>query len=159
MGFRAELDQEPISNLQLRDAILVYPETVVRAAVALMRSHELGCAVIVENTFPHSVPRGVFTEKSLVDALMANVSLDSRTVGEFADSNFLAVREDEPISRVWNAVQRDGLRFVCVTDRSGKVIGITGQRGLSEYLAESFPQQVVVQRLGSKPWMQQREGA
>ena len=53
----------------------------------------------------------------------------------------------------------DGLQFVCVTDDEGQIVGVTGQRGIAEYVAESFPQQVAVQRLGCTPWMQQREGA
>ena len=32
-------------------------------------------------------------------------------------------------------------------------------RTIAEYLAESFPREVLTQRLGSTPWMDQREGA
>jgi predicted transcriptional regulator len=94
-----------------------------------------------------------------MDVLMKDASLDDCAVYRFADKNYISVNVDEPILRVWEAVQAAAARYVCVTDDDGKVIGITGQRGLAEYLTDCFAQQVTVQRLGSTPWMQQREGA
>ena len=156
IAFREGLEQETIGSLPLRDAIVVYPDTVIRAAVAVMRHRSIGCAVIVDIGM---VPTGLFTERSLLDALVQNASLDERPVSQFAESHFLSVKSSEPISRVWDAIYQNGFRFICVTDDDGKLIGITGQRGIAEHIADCFPQQVMVQRLGSKPWMQQREGA
>lgn len=156
MNFRKDLEEDTVRSLQLRQAILISPHTVVRAAVALMRRESLGCAVIVDH---RRVPSGIFTEHSLIGALVKNASLDDCPVCQFADRNFISVGESEPIMRVWQAVQLAAARFVCVTDADGRAIGITGQRGLAEYLTDCFARQVTVQRLGSKPWMQQREGA
>ena len=156
MGFREDLEHDPISSLQLREAIRVRPETVIRAAVAKMSSHSLGCAVIVDD---EGNPCGLFTEQSLLGALVNDVSLDDHCVNEFAEASFEVVKTSEPVSRVWEAIRREGRRFVCVIDDDGNVVGVTGTRGVLEYVSEYFPQQVAVQRLGSKPWMEQREGA
>ena len=156
MSFREELEQDAVASLPLRKAIIVEPYTLIRAAIAMMRHASLGCAVIVDYG---RKPSGIFTEHSVIDALTKNVSLDESPICHFADANFIEVKQTEPIMRVWEAVQLAAARFVCVTDENGKVIGITGQRGLSEYLAETCARQVSVQRLGSKPWMSQREGA
>ncbi|QDV88843.1 CBS domain-containing protein [Planctomycetes bacterium TBK1r] len=156
MGFRGELDQDTVGNLPLRDAIAVQHDTTALDAVKLMREKSLGCAVIVDQG---GTPTGLFSEQSLVDMLARDLSLADHVVGDFTDAGLLVVRSSDPISRVWDAVERDGLRFVLVTDDEGKLIGVTGQRGIAEYLAERFPQQVLVQRLGNTPWMQQREGA
>jgi CBS domain-containing protein len=156
MGFREQLEQEPTSSLPLRDAVVVHSGTLVRAAVAEMRTHSLGCAVIVDSA---GVPSGIFTEQSVIELLVQNASLDDRPIQDFADPSFVSVRSSEPISRVWDAIQLAGARFVCVTDDDGRLIGITGHRGVAEYLADCFAEQVTVQRLGSTPWMQNREGA
>lgn len=156
MSLRDELQGEPVRFLCIRDAIKVHAGTLLRAAIAQMRSKSLGCAVIVDYA---GVPLGTFTEQSVIRALKQNVSLDDRPVQEFADSSFCTVKSSDPISRVWDAVQTDEARFVCVTDDDGKLIGVTGQRGLAEYLADCFAKVVTVQRLGSTPWMLQREGA
>jgi CBS domain-containing protein len=156
MSFRDDLEEEQVHTLPLREAIVIHPDTSIREAVMLMRAKSLGCAVIVD---ADGSPTGVFTEQSLLDALTQTVSLDATTVSEFLDPHFLTIKSSDPISRVWDAIEKDGLRFVCVTNEAGALIGITGQRGIAEYVAESFPQQVLVQRLGSAPWMQKREGA
>ena len=156
MSFRQDLELETIASLELREAIIVNPYTVVRAAVAAMRYRSLGCAVIVDY---HRRPAGIFTERSVIDALTKDASLDDSVVYEFADPSFIQAKVTDPIARVWQAVQEAAARFVCVTDTKNNVVGITGQRGLAEYLADCFARQVTVQRLGSTPWMRQREGA
>ncbi len=150
------LDGDTVGDLPIREAITVKSGTVVRAAVARMRSRDIGCVLII-NT--HGFPIGIFTERSLLDVLVQNASLDESAVGDFADDHCTVVKTSDPVSRVWDAVERQGQRFICVTNEAGKVIGVTGQRGLAEYISEYFPAEVMVQRIGGKPWMQQREGA
>ena len=156
MGFYEDLARERVSSLSLRDAIALDEHTIARAAVALMRSNGLGCAVIVDQ---HGDPTGVFTEQSVIRLLAEVACLDTTPVSKFTDPDFFVVRSDDSIQKVWNAVVRDGARFVCVTDKAGRLMGLTGQRGLSEYVADCFAKQITVQRLGSAPWMLQREGA
>ncbi|QDT10180.1 cyclic nucleotide-binding/CBS domain-containing protein [Planctomycetes bacterium K23_9] len=156
LSFKEDLASTPVSALATREAIVVQPGTVVRAAIAQMRAHSLGCAVIVDYS---QHPIGIFTEQSIIKLLARGVSLDNCPVQDFADPTFLSVNHADPIEHVWDAIQQDGVRFVCVIDDDGKLIGITGQRGVAEYVADCFATQVTVQRLGSTPWMQQREGA
>ncbi len=80
-------------------------------------------------------------------------------MSDFPDSKYLVVKTSDSIGRVWDAIVRDAYRFICVVDDEGKLVGLTGQRGLAEYVSECFPQQVMAQRLGGKPWLDQREGA
>lgn len=156
MQIQKELGRELVRALPLRNAILIEPYTVVRAAIAIMRTNALGCSIIVK---PGRIPTGIFSERSVLDVLVQGASLDSRPVCEFADKNFVCVSEDEPIASVWDAIQTKGARFVCVTNGDGKILGLTGQRGIAEYFADCFAKQITVQRLGEKPWMCEREGA
>jgi CBS domain-containing protein len=156
MSFQQELHRDRVSSLRVREAIRIQTGTVLRAAIAQMRSKSLGVAVIVDFA---GIPRGTFSEQSVIRVLKENVPLDSRAVREFADPVFCCVKQSDPIAVVWDAVQQQDFRYVCVTDDDGRLIGITGQRGLAEYVAECFAKVVTVQRLGSTPWMLQREGA
>ena len=156
MGLEENLAKEHVSDLNLREPIKVQNDTIVRAAVAQMRERQLGCAVIVDDS---DKPIGVFSERSVIDVLTRDTSLDNFKVGDFRDKNWAAVCLTDPISDVFDAIQHRGMRFVCVVDEEGCVAGLTGQRGLSEYFADHFPGQVMVQRVGGKSNMQQREGA
>jgi CBS domain-containing protein len=156
MELEFSVHDEAVRSLPLRDPIAISPNTVVRAAVARMRSLRLGCAVIVDM---EKRPLGVFTERSLLRLLIQNVSLDRSVVGDFADPEFVQIKSSAPISQVWESIRHEGARFICVTDEAGKLIGLTGQKGLAEYVTDYFPREVIFQRLGCKPWMQAREGA
>ncbi|QDV83273.1 CBS domain-containing protein [Planctomycetes bacterium TBK1r] len=156
MSFKEQLSREQIRTLPLRDAIALDEHTVARAAIALMRTHSLGCAVIVD---PGCRPQGIFNEQSIIRMLMAGVSLDTTAISAFADPDVGIVRADDPILFAWQAVVDQGHRFLCVTDDEGYLIGLTGQRGLAEYVCDCYAKQIAVQRLGSAPWMLQREGA
>ena len=156
MSLRELLDGETVAALPIRSAITSESGTVVRAAVARMRDKRIGCAVVVG---PRQKPIGIFTERSLLRVLVQGASLDERPVGDFADFRCAVVAQSDSIAMVWSAIQDDGARFVCVVDGNGRVVGLTGQRGMSEFLSECFPQQVAVQRIGGTPWFQQREGA
>ena len=156
MSFLNDLETELVQSLPLRDVIAIDPHTIVRAAVAMMRNHGLGCAVIAERGKP---PTGIFTEHSVIEVLVRNVSIDECAVSKYADSSFVVVKQTDPILSVWKAVLDQAARFVCVTDEDGHLVGLTGQRGLAEYLCDCYARQVTVQRLGSTPWMREREGA
>lgn len=156
MGFREDIEEDMVGSLSLRDAIAVDERTILRAAIALMRSHSLGCAIIIDQ---HFRPTGLFTEQSVIQVLVSGASLDEVPVSAFADPDFFVARSSDPILKVWNAVVHSGARFVSVTDEAGRLVGVTGQRGLSEYVCDCYSKQISVQRLGSAPWMLQREGA
>lgn len=126
------METDRVASLPLREPIKVTPATILRGAIAMMRYRQLGCAVIVE----HGQPVGIFTERSVLELLTKNASLDELPVQEFADGNFHQVQLNDSVSSVWNAIRDEGRRFVCVVDDHGKLIGLTGQRGMSEYVAE-----------------------
>jgi CBS domain-containing protein len=152
--FSEGLNSVPVTALSLREAIVITAKTIVRSAVAKMRFKRLGCAVIVET--PGHRPIGIFTERSMIDGLMSNASLDNRPVGELVDRNYMQLAGSEPISSVWDAIQCKGLRFVCVTDGDGNLIGLTGQRGLAEYVSKvsesgEFKDPVLERALSKEP--------
>ncbi len=156
MSLKTNLEQETVASLPLRTAIQVSPQTLLRNVVAQLRSAELGCAIVVDS---EGKPVGSFTERSLLPMLLAGVDLDREIVSRHLDPKFAIVHEDAPIATLLKRILDDELRFLCVVDKAGKVKGLTGQRGLAEYVSEHFPRQVMVQRLGSQQALKEREGA
>ena len=156
MGLLQNIHQETVSQLPLREALLVPPEESIRAAISIMKSKQLGCVIVVDGD---GKPLGTFTERCVVDVLADNPEvLNTATVGEHLDPKWTCVLASEPVFAVVKAMKVENVRFVVVLDDAGKAIALTGQRGLMEYVAEHYPQQVMVQRVGSKP-SADREGA
>ncbi|MEM9354346.1 MAG: CBS domain-containing protein [Planctomycetota bacterium] len=156
MGLQQSIKAEPVSRLPLREALLVGPETSPRMAVTTMKAKQLGCVVVVDGG---GKPLGTFTESSLVNLLASDPGvLDHRTVADFLDPKWAVVRQTAPVLEVLKAMHEQDVRFVVVTDGEGRAVALTGQKGMMEYIAEHYPQQVMVQRVGSKP-TSEREGA
>ena len=157
MGLRENLQQECVKDLPLRKPILLPPTTSVAAAIGTMRERQLGCAIVVD---AQQQPLGVFTERTVIDlALQAPDDWDVLVVNDHLETDYFVVAEDDPVCVLFKMVLDDAARFVCVVDGQGQPVGLTGQKGLAEYVAEHFPRVVMVQRVGGKPGQETREGA
>ena len=156
MGLAHNIQNEPISQLNLREAILSRPDETVSEAVRKMREKNLGCTIIVDK---QQRPIGIFTEALLRELLATaphslNDSLESQMAVRFP-----RVQLTDPISIVVQAMHVAHQRFVCVTDADERVVGITGQKGLVEFVAEHFPQQVMSEHVGRRLTSLEKEGA
>ena len=121
-----------------------------------MRHGKLGCVVITDDDHK---PVGIFTEAMLRQLLAkGQLVLDQPLVDHMA-TTFPWVNESDPVEFVIDAMEMKNVRFVVVVCEDGTVAGLTGQKGLMEYVAEHFPGEVMVQRVGGKPFPGTREGA
>jgi CBS domain-containing protein len=69
------------------------------------------------------------------------------------------VKLTDPIESVLDALNLKNVRFLCVVDDADRLVGLTGQKGLMEYVADHFPLRVMVQRIGEPASFHEREGA
>lgn len=156
MSLYHNLKTETLSQLNLRKPVLVKPTLPLRDAIIAMRKSNLGCAVVIDD---EERPIGMFTERKLTE-LLANTSVSiDEPVGLHSNEWFSHLPETAPIISLLHHLEVKNTRFLAVTDEAGRVSGLTGQKGLMEYIAEHFPGQVMVQRVGQKPFTHHREGA
>ena len=156
MSLWEDINNQPVSDLKLRQIITVLPNTPIRQVIRKMRDARLGCAILVDE---YDKPVAKFTERTLINLL----AVDPATLDDAVEQHSVplqgCVSINDSIVKVFDYINRTDLRFVCVVDEEGKLCGLTGQRGLMEYIAEHFPRQVMVQMMESKLYMDQREGA
>jgi CBS domain-containing protein len=156
MGLYENIRNEPVSRLALREPAVVSVDASVRDAIGCMRQRRLGCAIVVD---VDRKPLGLFAESKLTRLLSETPGAVYDPILDHADKDWPTVRLSDPISRVLSALERANTRFLIVVDDQGRLAGLTGQKGLMEYIAEHFLRQVVVQRIGGKPYPANREGA
>ena len=156
MGLQDNMRNEPVRRLHLRAPVLAAPGETVRQAIVRMRDRQLGCVYVVDE---RGQPLGAFTESVLNQLLVADPDAIEDPLHKHMASDFSRVRLDDPIVLVLRAMQLDNARFVCVLDEQGRVTGLAGQKSLMEYIADHFPGQVMVQRVGCAPFIRHREGA
>ncbi len=156
MGLFENMSQEPVQTLNLRRPVVVKPNDTIRAAVESMRERRLGCAILVDK---REHPVGMLTESMLTQLIAQNPEAIEQPVKEHAAENWPWVKLSDPILDVLEALEAKNVRFLCVVDDKGRLAGLTGQKGLMEYIADHFPHQVMVQRVGQAPYLHEREGA
>lgn len=157
MGLQQNFQTEPVSRLSLRDPITVSPNQTLRDAIEKMREMKLGCAIAVDDEHK---PLGIFTESKLTQLLAEFGShVVDETIGAHMTQPCPWVELTDPIVYVLDAMQLKNLRFMCVVDAEKRLVGLTGQKGLIEFVADHFPGQVMVQRVGGNPYPAEREGA
>jgi len=146
MGLQEKLQVEPVTNLNIRTPIAVTPTTTVRKAITKMRDGGLGCAIVVGTD---KKPAGVFTEAMLRHLLLRSPRFANQPIGEHMATTFAWVKETDPVGRVVDAMDAKNIRFVVVVDEDGKLAGLTGQKGIMEYVAEQFHREVVAHRISA----------
>ena len=156
MGLVENFQSEPVSRLAIREPVVASPETPIREAVQSMRNAKLGCVIAVDAS---QKPVGMFTESMLTQLLLKDAAaIDAPLSGQCAQQ-WPWVKLTDHVADVLEAMQTRNVRFICVVDDDGRLVGLTGQKGLMEYVAEHFPREVMVQRVGGSPRTQDREGA
>ena len=155
MGLFENLNQDQVRSLSLREPVLAKPDDKLRDVILAMRKASLGCAIIVDDA---RKPVGMFTESMLTQIVAHNPALINEKIGPQAADQWPQVELTDPVAAVLEALEVKNVRFLAVVDESGQIAGLTGHKGLMEYIADHFPQ-VTVQRVGQSPSMKSREGA
>lgn len=156
MGLFENMSTEPVRKLNLRRPVVTRGDQSLREVVRAMKVNELGCAIIVDE---RGKPQGMFTESMLTQIVATDLRALDDPVSQHSSDHWPQVSADDPVSTVLEALDLKNVRFLSVVDQQGKVIGLAGQKGLMEYVADHFPRQVMVQRIGQTPYLHQREGA
>lgn len=155
MGLQQDILNQPVSELELRDIIVVDRHATVRQAISLMRQKRLGSVVIVDE---QGKPLGKFTERLLIRLLLNHPDGLDQAVCDHMASAWAYVEKTDPIAKVIEAMESKKLRFVIVLDENGRPVALTGQKSAMEYIVDHFPRQVRVQRMSSEFFTGQREG-
>ena len=155
MGLREDILKEPVTKLLVRDLISVSIDTPARKAAALMRQKGLGCVAVVDQ---EGKPLGKFTEREFLRLLNEDPAKLDQPVKECA-TNVRTVGLNDPITDLLLMMQEHGVRFACVVDEHGKAVGLTGQKGVMQYIGDHFPRLVKAQQMDSKVAIEKREGA
>lgn len=156
MGLYENMRSETVRRLALREPVVVPENATVRDAITAMRQQKLGCAILVNS---QRVPVGLFPESELTRLLHENPAVVGEPLTKYALKDWPSVKLSDPIVQVLEALESENVRFLVVVDEQGQLAGLTGQKGLMEYVAEHFPGQVIVQRIGGNPYPVEREGA
>ena len=155
MGLRQDIREQPVTELELRKVIRVAPTDTLRHAVDLMKKEQLGGVVIVDDA---GKAVGQFTDRDLIGLLLDRPDPLDEPIGQHMCEVQVKISQTEPIAVIIERMQERRARYGIVMDEDSQPIGLTGLKGVVEYITDHFPRQVKVQMMKSKLHMDEREG-
>jgi len=158
-GFDASLVREPLSELSVREAVvLATSDTVTEAMRAMQREHR-GCVLVTDDGTKHSKLVGIFTERDvllrIVDRGKNPATLPLSEVMT-PDPDVLSV--NATVAFALNRMSVGGFRHVPVVDAEHRPAFVVSVRDVVEFLVEAFPREVLNLPVG-KAGQKTREGA
>ena len=156
MGLKQDLDSTTVEKLNLRPAVTISQIATIRDCVVKMREAGLGCVIAVDD---NGKAVGMFTEGMLRHALNESVGILDDTLDRQMVARLPWVLPSDPIKMVLEAMEEHNFRFIAVLDEDHRVLGLTGQKSLMEFIADSFPYEVLTQDPTGVAVSRQKEGA
>ena len=129
----------PLSELRLREPILVDASATLVAAVQAMNEHRTGC-VLVERDGKLA---GIFTERDVLMKVIFRSDNRTMLVNDVMTKDPETLHANASIAFALNKMSVGGYRHIPIVDRSGKAVGVVSVRDLVDFLVELFPDGVL----------------
>ena len=156
MGLKESLATTTVSQLNIRPPVTIQKSASVREAVQIMRDAGMGCVIVVDDD-DRAV--GIFTEGILRHELNDSPTvLDDNIEAQMAE-RLPWVSPSDPAGDILDTMEEFNIRFLAVLDDDHHVIGLTGQKTIIEFVAETFPHEVLTQDPTSQTISPRKEGA
>ena len=156
MGLKEDLNTVTVSRMNIRRPVTIPKAGTVRDAVVTMRSAGLGCVIVVDDS---EQAVGIFTEGMLRHGLNDSVSVLNEPLEDQMVARLPWVLPTDSVKMVLESMEEYNLRFIAVLDEDRRVLGITGQKSLMEFIAEYFPREVLTQDPTGVTLSRKKEGA
>ncbi len=126
-----------LSEICMRDVIVVSPQTDLVAAANLMRQYHVGSLVVLEESGGIRRPVGILTDRDLVvEVLALEVPILSVKVGDIMSVDIVCLNEEEDLSQAIQTMRHKGIRRLPVVDAQGGLVGIVTLEDLLELAVE-----------------------
>ncbi len=129
----------PLSELKLREPILVDAAASVVAAVNAMNEHRTGCVLVEDN----GKLAGIFTERDVLTRVIFRNNNNAMKVEAVMTRNPETLQASASIAFALNMMSVGGYRHIPVVDRAGRPVGVVSVKDLVNFLVDMFPESVL----------------
>ncbi len=129
----------PISELTLRDPVMVDGSATVVDAVKAMNESHTGCVLVGKA----GKLAGIFTERDVLNKVVFKPDNRGFRVDSVMTANPETLSASDTIAFALNKMSVGGFRHIPIVDRAGKPVGVLSVRDLVDFLVELFPEGVL----------------
>jgi CBS domain-containing protein len=155
VSLRENLWHEDVSQIELREPIMVSATTPLRSAIQLMQETGVGCVLVGEA----GRAEGIFSERDLIRRVLAPRADMNRPMRDFMSSPVVVVRPSDSIGSAVRMMYEGGYRRLPVVNANGVAIGLVSVKRLIRYMADHFCSTVYNLPPSPRQVQQAREGA
>lgn len=135
---RGAIMETPISDLPLRDPILIDATASVADAVKSMNEHHTGCVLVGRE----GKLVGIFTERDVLTKDFFRADSHTVPVETVMTRNPETLEADNSIAYALNKMSVGGYRHIPIVE-GGKPVGVLSVRDVVDFLVELFPEDVL----------------
>ncbi len=128
-----------VSDLPLRDPIVVETSSTVSEAIQAMNDHHTGCVLVQR----HGKLVGIFTERDVLTKVFYRDDCRTAPVGDVMTANPEKLHLDDGIAFALNKMSVGGYRHIPIVERDGRPVGVLSVRDIVDFLVDLFPQEVL----------------
>ncbi len=142
--FDADLIQAPLSELPVREAVVLATESTVTEAMRAMQREHRGCVLVTDDGTRASKLVGIFTERDVLNRIVdrgKNPATLALSEVMTPDPDVLSVKST--IAYALNKMSVGGFRHVPVVDDDHRPALVVSVRDIVEYLVAAFPREVL----------------
>lgn len=126
----SDADRVRASEVMTADPETVTADTAVADVARLMRDLDVGVIPVVDSE-ENGELQGVVTDRDLVVRVLADGKASRTRVSSCMSSDVVTVRETDSVHDVLDAMKRERVRRIPVTDGQGRLVGIISQADLA----------------------------
>ena len=131
---RGAILETPISELPLRDPILISATSTVADAVKSMNDHHTGCVLVGKD----GKLIGIFTERDVLTKDFFRADSHTVSVESVMTPKPETLEPDDSIAFALNKMSVGGYRHIPIVD-AGKPVGVLSVRDIVDFLVDLFP--------------------
>ncbi len=120
-----------VAAIMSRSVFNLPPETRLKEALDLMRSHRDNCVVVVEA----ECPVGIVTERDIVRLYSGASGTTDVTLREVMTSPVLTISLDDSINKAADLMLNTRVRHLVAVDRAGRLAGLISEHDLAHTMA------------------------
>ena len=135
---RGAILETPISELPLRDPIVVSATSTVADAVKSMNEHHTGCVLVGKS----GKLIGIFTERDVLTKDYFRADSHTVSVESVMTPNPETLEPDNSIAFALNKMSVGGYRHIPIVE-ADKPVGVLSVRDVVDFLVDLFPEEVL----------------
>jgi CBS domain-containing protein len=159
-GFDKNLIQAPLSDLPVREALVMAASDTVTEAMRSMQREHRGCVLVTDDGTRDTKLVGIFTER---DVLLRIVDRGKNPatlpLGEVMTPDPDCLTVGSTVAYALNKMSVGGFRHVPVVDQEHRPAFVVAVRDIVEFLVAAFPREVLNLPSEGPPSQKSREGA